>query len=145
MEYNFKKVHTGKDLAISTIVFLAAICLFFVNKELGICTEICSIFMFVFYKGGYKLDGQGILLTKYSEELCKDYMPSITDFLNGKDVIPQIKKGFEGGSVRLDVYYNATAGIAYAQLFDFINYSYVPVTGIIELNTPRADTLIAQL
>lgn len=145
MEYNFKKVHTRKDLAISTIVFFAAICLLLVNKELGFCTGFCSILMFVFYKGGYKLDGQGILLTKYSEQLCKDCMPSIIDFLNGKDVIPQIKKGFEGGSVRLDVYYNATARIAYAQLFDFINYIYVPVTEIVELNTPKADKLIAQL
>lgn len=145
MEYNFKKVHTGNDLAVSTIVFLVAVGLFFVNKELGICTEICSIFMFIFYKGGYKRDGQGVLLTKYSEELCKDCMPSIKEFLNGKDVIPQVKKGFEGGSVRLDVYYNATAGIAYAQLFDFVNYIYVPVTEIIELNDPRADMLIAQL
>ena len=35
MEYDFKKVHTSKDLAISTIVLLAGVGLFFVNKGLG--------------------------------------------------------------------------------------------------------------
>ena len=145
MEYKFKKVHTRKDLAISTIVFLAAIGLFFINKSLGFCTGTCSILMFIFYKSGYMRDGQDILLTKYSENLCKCFMPSIVDFLNGKDVIPQIQKGFEGGSVRLDVYYNASAGIAYAQLYDIRNFIYEPATDVIELHLPRAEKLIAQL
>lgn len=145
MEYNFKKVHTVKDLTISTIICFAAIGLFFVNKELGFCTGVCGIFMLFLYKGGYKKDGQGVLLTRYSENLCKSVMPSIIDFLNGKDVILQIQKGFEGGSVRLEVYYNPTAGIAYAQLFDFRNYIYEPVTDVVELHSARAAKLIAQL
>ena len=97
------------------------------------------------YKGGYKKDGQGIVLQKKSEDLCKACKPSVVDFLNGKDVTPQIKKGNEGGSVRLDVYYNAAAGIAYAQLFDFRNYAYEPETDVIEIHSPRADKLISQL
>ena len=54
-------------------------------------------------------------------------------------------KGSEGGSVRLDVYYNASAGIAYAQLFDFRNYTYEPETDVIELHSPKAEKLISQL
>lgn len=145
MEYNFKKVHTGKDLAISTIVLLAGVGLFFVNKGLGICIAGCGLIMLLIYKGGYKNDGQGILLTRKSEDLCKCCKPSIVDYLNGKDVIPQVKKGSEGGSVRLDVYYNASAGIAYAQLYDFRNYSYEPETDVVALYSPRADKLISQL
>ena len=145
MEYNFKKVHTSKDLTISTIVLLAGIGLFFINKGIGICIAICGLFMFLIYKGGYKKDGQGILLTRKSEELCKCCKPSIVEFLNGKDVTPQIKEGSEGGSIRLDVYYNAEAGVAYAQLYDFCNYSYEPETEVIELHSPKADKLISQL
>ena len=145
MEYNFKKVHTSKDLTISTIVLLAGIGLFFINKGLGICIAICGLFMFLIYKGGYKKDGQGILLTRKSEELCKCCKPSIVEYLNGKDVTPQIKEGCEGGSIRLDVYYNAEAGIAYAQLYDFCNYSFEPETDVIEVHSPKADKLISQL
>ena len=145
MEINFKKVHTVKDLAISTLVLLAGIGLFFVNKGLGITIAACGLAMFLLYKGGYKKDGQGIVLQKKSEDLCKACKPSVVDFLNGKDVTPQIKKGNEGGSVRLDVYYNAAAGIAYAQLFDFRNYAYEPETDVIELHSPKADKLMSQL
>ena len=145
MEYNFKKVHTGKDLAISSIVLLSGIGLFFVNNGLGIITAVCGVAMFFLYKGGYKRDGQGIVLQKKSEDLCKCCKPTVLDYLNGKEVTPQIKKGNEGGSVRLDVYYNAAAGIAYAQLFDFLNYSYEPGTDVVELHSPKADKLISQL
>lgn len=145
MEITFKKVHTVKDLAISTIVLLAGVGLFFVNKGLGITIAACGLAVFLLYKGGYKKDGQGIVLRKKSEDLCKACKASVFEYLNGKDVTPQIKKGNEGGSVRLDVYYNAAAGIAYAQLFDFRNYAYEPETDIIELHSPKADKLISQL
>ena len=145
MEYNFKKVHTGKDLAISTIVILAGTGLFFVNKGLGICMAVCGLLMLLFYKGGYKKDGQGVLLTRESEDLCKCCKTSIVEYLNGKDVTPQVKKGDDGGSVRLDVYFNAAEGIAYAQLYDFRNYAYEPETDVIELHSPRAEKLISQL
>ncbi|MCQ2180210.1 MAG: hypothetical protein MJY91_08950 [Bacteroidales bacterium] len=145
MEINFKKVHTLKDLAISTIVLLVGIGLFFVNKGLGITIAVCGLAMFLLYKGGYKKDGQGIVLQKKSEDLCKACKSSVVDYLNGKDVTPQIKKGNEGGSVRLDVYHNAAAGIAYAQLFDFRNYAYEPETDVIELHSPKVDKLISLL
>ena len=145
MDYDFKKVHTGKDLAISSLVLIAGIGLFFVNKGLGILIAVCGIAMFFLVKGGYKKDGQGIVLQKKSEDLCKACRTSVVEYLNGKDVTPQVKKGSEGGSVRLDVFYNATEGIAYAQLFDFRNYTYEPETDVVELHSPRADKLISQL
>ncbi|MCQ2171158.1 MAG: hypothetical protein MJZ17_00155 [Bacteroidales bacterium] len=77
MEINFKKVHTGKDLAISTIVLLAGAGLFFVNRGLGICIAVCGLLMLLFYKCGYKN-----------------------------------KQGNDGGSVRLDVFFNKSENVA---------------------------------
>ena len=145
MEYNFKKVHTGKDLAISTIVLIAGAGLFFVNKGLGICIGICGLFMYLVYKGGYKKDGKGILLTRKSEDICKACRTSIVEFLEGKNTVPTIKQGNEGGSIRLDVYFNKDEQVAYAQLYDFCNYTYEPATGIIELKADKADKLISLL
>ena len=79
MEYTFKKVHTAKDLAISTIVLLAGIGLFFINKGLGITIAVCGLAMFLLYKGGYKKDGKGIVLQKKSEDLCKCCKPSVVE------------------------------------------------------------------
>ena len=145
MEYNFKKVHTGKDLAISTVVLLAGVGLFFVNKGLGICIGICGLFMYLVYKGGYKKNGKGILLTRKSEDICKACRNSIVEFLEGKNTVPTIKQGNEGGSIRLDVYFNKDEQVAYAQLYDFCNYTYEPATGIVELKADKADKLISLL
>ena len=50
MEYNFRKVHTGKDLAISILVLLAGVGLYFLNPGLGICIGTCGLLMSLFYK-----------------------------------------------------------------------------------------------
>ena len=145
MEYNFKKVHTGKDLAISTIVLLAGVGLFFVNKGVGICLIICGLFMFFVYKGAYRKDGKGILLTRKSEDVCKACRSSIVEFLEGKNTVPTIKQGNEGGILRLDVYFNKAEGVAYAQLYDYNNYTYEPATGVVELKGDRAEKLLSLL
>lgn len=145
MEINFKRVHTAKDLSISTVVLLAGFGLFFINKGLGVCIAVCGLFMFLYYKGGYRKNGHGVVLTKKSEDLCKACKPSIMTFLEGMDVKPFIKRGNEGGSVRLDVYYNRADRIAYAQLFEFCNYVYEPVTEIVELTGEKAEELIVSI
>ena len=70
---------------------------------------------------------------------------SLKDFLDGKDVEPEVNTSVNGGVIRLEVYYSAAASVAYAQLFDFSNYSYVPATEIIELRGARADKLISKI
>lgn len=145
MEYNFKKVHTGKDLAISFILIIAGVGFFFLNKGLGIFFAICGILCLLFFKMGCKLNGQGDLLVKKSLDLCKDCKSSLMDYLNGKDITPIVKDGCEGGTVRLDVYFNKETGVAYAQLYDFCNLTYEPLTDIVELHSPKSDKLIFQI
>lgn len=145
MEYNFKKVHTSKDLAISIVLIAAGAGLFFVNKALGITIAVCGIFCLLCYKAGFKLEGDSVLLQKSSEDLCKSCKASVLDFLSGKDVMPLVKKGNDGGSVRLDVFYNKAENIAYARLYDFCNYAYEPLTETVELRGLKAEKLISQL
>lgn len=145
METKFKKVHTAKDLVISSIVFIAGTGLFFVNKGLGILIAVCGLGMFFLCKGGYRKDGQGIVLKKVSKDLCKGCRQSVLDYLSGKDVTPEIKEGNDGGSIRLDVFFNKSEGVVFAQMFNFSNYAYEPATEVIELHSPKADKLISQL
>ena len=70
---------------------------------------------------------------------------SLLDYLNGKDVEPEVQQSGTGGVVRLEVYYNADAEVAYAQLFNFSNYSYEAATDIVELRGPKAGKLICKL
>lgn len=145
MENQFKKVHTAKDLVISALVLAAGIGLYFVNAGLGILLGVCGLLMLLFYKAAYKKVGGDTLLTKKAVDVASSCRGSLLDYLNGKDVDPTIQQPGAGGVVRLEVYYNKEAGVAYAQLFDFSNYTYEPATGLVELHSPKADKLIDKL
>ena len=125
MEIKFKKVHTKKDLIISSIVLAAGIGLYFVNAGLGILLAACGVLMLLFYKDGYKREGEGIVLQKKALDVAHSCRDSL--------------KGF------LEVFYNAAASVAYAQLFDFSNYTYEPATDLVEVRGPKADKLISKL
>ena len=145
MEMNFKKVHTPKDLIISGIILLAGIGLFFIQKAVGICVVLCGSLSLLVYKSGYKLDGLDVLLKKKQLELNKNCQTSVMDFLNGKNVVPQLVEGNEGGTILLEVWYNAAAGIAYARLSEYKELSFQNVTGIVELTAENAQSLISKL
>ncbi|MGM9780643.1 MAG: hypothetical protein ACI3Y7_02190 [Candidatus Cryptobacteroides sp.] len=145
MDIIFKKVHTLKDLALSVAITLSGIGLYFLNAGLGILIGVCGLLMILFYKASYKRAGENTLLKKEAVDICSSCRDSLKDFLDGKDVQPEVKTSPQGAVIRLEVYYNARASVAYAQLFDFSNYSYVPATEIVELRGPRADCLITKL
>ena len=56
---------------------------------------------------------------------------------------PTIIRGNEGGSIWLDIYFNKAEQVAYAQLYEFCNYAYEPVTGIVEFKGDRAEKLMS--
>ena len=145
MEIKLKKVHTAKDLLISVVTVAAGIGLYFVNAGLGITLAICGLLLLAFYKAGYKREGEDIVLQKTALDVSHSCRDSLKGFLDGKDVEPQIDKQVMGGIIRIEVYHNADAALAYAQLFDFSNYTYEPATDLVELRGPRAEKLISKL
>lgn len=145
MEIKLKKVHSTKDLIISAIILAAGIGLCFVNAGLGGVIAICGLLMLLFYKDGYKREGEDIVLHKKALDVAHTCRNSLKEFLEGKDVEPEVKTSLNGGIIRLEAYFNAEAAIAYVQLFDFSNYTYEPATGIVELRGPRAEKLISKL
>ena len=145
MEIQLKKVHTAKDLAISAITVAAGIGLYFVNAGLGFFIGGCGILMLCFYKAGYQRSGEKLTLKKCALDVSHSCRESLKGFLDGKDVEPELKVSTVGGIIRLEVYYNADASVAYAQLFDFSNYTYEPATELVELRGPKADKLIGRL
>ena len=145
MQIKFKKVHTKKDLIISAIVLAAGIGLYFINAGLGIFLAVCGLLMLLFYKEGYTREGEDVALRKEAVDIAHSCKDSLKGFLEGKDVEPEVKTNINGGIIRLEVFYNATTPIAYAQLFDFSNYTYEPATEIVELRGDRAEKLINKL
>ena len=145
MEIKFKKVHTRKDLIISAIVLAVGTGLCFVTAGLGLLLVACGVLKLLFYKGGFERIGENVVLRKTAIDVAHSCRDSLKGFLDGKDVEPELDAQMNGGVVRLEVFYNAAAGIAYAQLFDFSSYAYEPATGIVELRGDRAAELIGKL
>lgn len=145
MEIQFKKVHTAKDLIISALVLAVGVGLYFVNAVLGVFIGACGILMLLFYKAAFKKVGNDTILTKKAIDVASSCRSSLLDYLNGKDVDPEIQQPGAGGVIRLEVYFNKDAGVAYAQLFNFSNYTYEAATEMIELHSPKADKLISKL
>ena len=145
MEIQFKKVHTAKDLIISALVLAVGVGLYFVNAGLGVFIGACGILMLLFYKAAFKKVGNDTILTKKAIDVASSCRSSLLDYLNGKDVDPEIQQPGAGGVIRLEVYFNKDAGVAYAQLFNFSNYTYEAATEMVELHSPKADRLIVKL
>lgn len=146
MEIKFKKVHTGKDLILSALVLAAGIGLYFIHAGLGFLIAGCGILLLLFFKAGHKRVGaDGPVLTKKAFDVAHSCRQNLKDFLDGKDVEPDVSAPGAGGVVRLEVYYNREAEVAYAQLFDFSSYTYEAATGVVELTGPRAVKLISKL
>ncbi len=145
MEIKIKSVHTVKDLIISVVTLSAGIGLFFVNKGLGAVIFACGLLLLLFFKSGYKREGESVVLTKKAFDVARHCRESVKGFLDGEDVDPEIDTKTDGSVVRLEIYYNADAAVAYAQLFDFASYAYEAATEIVELRDGRARTLIGKL
>ena len=145
MEINFKRVHTVKDLILSAVILAAGIGLYFINIGLGVVIAACGLLMLLLYKGGYKREGEDIVLCLKAMDLDHSCRTSLKDYLDGKDVEPLVNPSVRGGIIRLEVYCNAEAAVAYAQIFDFSNYTYEAATPLVELRGPRASRLINKL
>lgn len=145
METIFKRVHSGKDLAISSATIAVGIGLYFANAALGVLIASCGLLMLLFYKAACKREGDDTLLERSALELPVSRRESLKGFLEGKNVEPDLGGIAEGVIIRMEMFYNADASLAYVQLFDFVNYSYVPATGLVELRGERADKMIKTL
>lgn len=145
MEIKLKRVHTISDLAISAALLVAGAGLFFLNIYLGVFVGICAVFMLIFWKSAFKADGRGTILKKKIVEISQQHRITVLEYLSGKDVEPVLDAPAAGNSSLLEVYYNKTQGLAYAQLFDYSNYKYDKATELVEMHSPRADKLLRQL
>lgn len=145
MKIRFKRVHTTKGLAISAAVLAAGVALYFVNKGLGFTIGVCGLAMMLFYRPAFRREGDGTLLRKAAFDVASSCREQLVAYLGGKADDLKLDQPSGGGVVRLETYYNAKTAVAYAQVFDFSSYAYVPATAVTELHGERAGRLIAEI
>ena len=142
MTYNFKKVHTTKDLTISISLIIVAVALLFINKGLALCLAGLGLFILIIYKSGYKLDDDQSVYVKKSVDLSRDGKESFLNFLNGKSDSVSVKEGHDGGIFRVDFYYNKNSRHSYLQMYTFSNYEYQKEGELITLDTDKVMKIL---
>lgn len=141
----FKKVHTTKDLTLTTIILAIGIVVVFFNKAAGVCLMCLALLMFLIYKTGYRNTSDGNVYSKRSLDLCRGGKESLMDFLNGRSDALDIKEGSEGGCIRIDVYSCKNTGESIIQVYNFANYEYEPMGEPFKLNCAKTKQLIAAI
>ena len=141
-EIKIKKIHTLKDLVISALVLAAGVGVYFVSHGWGVLFCLIGVLLFAYYKGAFRRVGDRTVLREKSSDVDVECRPALIDFLEGRSDEVELRAPGEGDSLWLDVYYNADAAVAYAQLFDVSENKFEPATGIVELHGARANKLI---
>lgn len=144
-EIVIKEVHTVLDLAIATIVFAAGIGIYFLLPGWGILFCLTGVLLFAFYKRAYRRVGESTLLKEKSLDIAPECMNGIMDFLGGKTDYLEWMAAPEGDHLYLEVFFNAHAQLAYVQLYEVKENSFIPITDMVELKGNKAQTLITKL
>lgn len=146
MENNtLNKVHTTKDFIIFTILLAAGAGLYLLNAGLGVTIGICA-FATLIFRSGYREKGRGPTLKKRSIDIATTVRQEWKDYLEGKNVeIRIVHPKDESGAMLLEVYYNKHSRVAFAQLYDYANYSYEKATEMVRLEGDRAEKIIRLL
>jgi len=144
-EFKIRKVHTVLDLVISAVVLAAGVGLYFVLPGWGILFSLIGILLFTFYKRANMCVGDKTLLKEKTLDLATDIREQLTAFLSGQADIPELTPSGEDEHLYLEVYYNADASVAYAQLYDVADSHFDPATPMRKLTGAPAASLIAQL
>ena len=144
MENTFRKVRSVRDIVISAAVTAAGIALLFIGPVswLGWILLIAGLVMVFTYKTSWRQDGDK---TDYKHVVY--YFPpsdrsKIAACLEGDVRSITIPADQNESGDRMDVYYNRDERKLYAQLLEFVPYTYKPVTGLVKLQLPEASNLL---
>lgn len=139
---NIKKVRSAKDYLI-TLVFLATgVALLFCSDSMFIlgCTLIVfALILFLAMRSSYVIEGKDGKFKRKTSNYPKPKKDELISYLEGKSdkVIPEAP-----GGLLMYVYYRCDKSSGYAQINDFDQYEYKPVTELLPLDAAQVKALV---
>lgn len=147
MNKNFSKIRTITDVMISSILLVSGIVLVVLPTSVsvnvfGLLALIVGVLLLAVLKTGWQD-------TATKEHYCKKYMyfpkSSKTEILDAlAHHVEDIDAPGDGknGELRMDVYYNKQSHKAVICLFEYVPYSYEPVSPALECTTDKIKKLL---
>lgn len=139
---NIKKTRSAKDIII-TLVFLAAgAALLFCSDSMFIlgCTVILfAIILFLAMKSTYVIEGKEGSFKRKTANYPKTKKEDLISFLEGKSdkVVPEAP-----GGLLMYIYYRRDKSAGFAQINDFDQYEYKPITDLLPIDAAQVKALV---
>ncbi len=139
---NIKKTRSAKDIIV-TLVFLAAgVALLFCSESmfiLGLTVILFAVILFFAMKSSYVIEGKDGSFKRKIANFPKTKKEELVSFLEGRSgkAVPEAP-----GGLLLYVYYRSDKSSGFAQIFDFENYQYSPITEMLPLGAEQVKALV---
>ena len=139
---NIKKTRSAKDVLITLIFLAIGIALLFCSDSMFIlgCTLILfAVILFLAMKSSYVIEGKDGKFRRKTANYPKTKKEELVSFLEGKStkVVPEAP-----GGLLMYIYYRCDKSGGFAQINDFDQYEYKPVTELLPLGPEQVKALV---
>ncbi len=139
---NIKKVRSAKDIIVSFVFLAAGVALLFCSDSMFIlgCTVIAfAVILFLAMKSSYTIEGKEGKFKRKVSNYPKTKKEELTAFLEGRSekAVPEAP-----GGLLMYVYYRSDKSGGFAQINDFDQYEYRPITDLLPLGAEQVKALV---
>lgn len=147
MEKNFTKVHSTKDIVITSVLIIAGTIMVALPTStpvniLGFFMIFAGIILALALRTGYKDVDTGIKYCKTERFFAQSMREEINRALAGKPDSINLSEEDKGNGIRLDIYHSKSTGKAFIQLFEYVPYKYEPCSKLYEYDLAHVSHLI---
>lgn len=149
MEKEFCRVRSAKDIIIWSFLVSAGCALVAFPTPvsinvLGLFMVITGMILGFILKTGYRGSESGEMYCKQERFFSKNCKPELENAIAKSPCKVNLANENKGNGLRLDIYYNRKSGKAYAQLFEYVPYTYEPCSCIYEHELSKVNHLISK-
>ena len=149
MEKEFCRVRSVKDIIIWSFLVSAGCALIAFPTPvsvniLGLLMVMTGMILGFILKTGYRDSESGEMYCKQERFFAKSCKPELEAAIAKTPCKLKPADENQGTGLRLDIYYNRKNGKAYAQLFEYVPYTYEPCSCIYEHDISKVDHLLSK-
>lgn len=147
METRFSRIHSAKDIVISSVLFAAGIICIIVPASVpvnivGYTLAIVGLVLFFVMKTAFKDAESGETLKKTEKYFPASKSESVLKALSSDPQILDLNEENKGNGLKIDTYYSTKTGHVFTQLFEYIPYKYEPCSPVFTYDISKAQKLI---
>lgn len=143
MENDIKKGRSVKDIIISLTFILGGTALLFTKSDsmfiLGVTLIAFGLILFLTLRSSFRITGMEGSYKRATRSYPRTKKDALFSFLNG-DSEKTLQEA--PGGLMMYIYYKSDKSTGFAQVNDYDQYEYKPLTGLVDLSTKQIKALV---